>query len=213
MVSKILTLLLKVLMNGAIATPQAPDQGFLANLNLASLRRVLLIVTGIAASLMLTLGGIFTILLDLVLTSRDAHAIYLSQTSLVGVGLIVLSLLFVAILSRRNIWLLPTEHARQQQPQEPMITPILDAVASLIGDFAMERKMEREMKAQAYAETRAYADAQARAHAMAQAHQEQSARGPSSAAQPTSTASMMDPATGTVIKTDPFSGSGRPAFN
>jgi hypothetical protein len=197
MVSKILSLLLNVLMNGSIMTPETADRGFFANLNLASLRRVLLIATGIAASLIFFLGGIFTILLDLVLTSRDAHGIYLSQTSMVGVGLIVISILSMLFFSSRRLWSIPTELVRQQQAAS-LATPILDAVVSLIGDFAEDRRMEREIRAQALAGHRA-AEAHAQAEALARAQAE-------AQSQAVTQANVME-------NLDPYSSASRPAFN
>ncbi len=161
MMSKILTLLLNALMNSSLMSSEKSDRGFLANFNLASLRRVLMIFAGILASLIFFAGGLMTIVLDLVLSSRDQHAITLSPTSYVGLGLIVFSIFSIALMSRRKLWLLPSERPQQSQTSANVSAPILDLVAGLIAEFAEDRRVERELKMQAATQAMAAASAAA----------------------------------------------------
>ncbi len=170
MVSKILSLLLNVLLERAMMSGEKTDRGFLANFGLSSLRRVLLLTAGILGSLMIFLAGLITVLLDLVLTSRDLHGIYLSQTSWVGLGLVLFSALCLLWFSNRRMWMLPIETPRQQPQPASVAAPLLDAVITLIASFMEDKRMDRELKAQAFAQHQAAASAAAHTQTQAQPH-------------------------------------------
>jgi len=121
---------------------QGPDApGFFPNLTLASLRKLMMITAGMLASLVLFFGGAFTVLMDLVLSSRDHGQLMLSPASMVGFLLMSFSILALAGLFSRKLW----RRTREIQPSRgeevaKALAPVTDAVAGLIRDFAEERK-------------------------------------------------------------------------
>ena len=106
---------------------------------LASMRRILGLATGVIAGLVLFLGGMFTVLTDMILTTRSADQLSFSQASIVGISLIVISALVEWVVFSRRNWepiALPAEPI-----DAPKVQPIADALADLIREFTAERKM------------------------------------------------------------------------
>lgn len=186
MFMKILTLALNYLMTKNQAPQQSP--GFFAHLTTKTIRKVFMVSAGLVASIVLFLGGFLTVIMDLILTSRDAQGLALSQTSIVGFGLIVLSAATAAYLFSRKVWALPGhEHVHASGPAAPQISPVHDAVAELIRDFTEERRLMR-MQMQQQAEMEA---AMMAAAAAAEAER----------------------TTGPVVGNETFPTTNRPAFN
>ena len=168
-----------------------------------------MILTGIAASLIFFTCGLMTVVLDLVLTSRDQHGITVSPTSYVGLGLITFSIFSIALMSRRKLWLLPAERPQQQQTPPHIAAPILDLVASLIAEFAEGKRVERELKMQAAAQAMNQAEMQSQAQAQHLQRQAQAMAAASVAA-----SSAMTPETPAVASsTETLKDPNRSSFN
>jgi len=115
---------------------------FLNAATVGSMRKALGLASGVLAGLVIFLGGVFTVLTDMILATRGAGQLAFSEASLVGFSLIFISALVEwAFLSRRN-WeplVLPAEPI-----DPPKIQPIAEALADLIREFTLERKISRD---------------------------------------------------------------------
>lgn len=154
MISQIVSVLMSYLLGRQ--SPDAP--GFFPNLTLASLRKLMMIMAGVMASLALFIGGAFTVLMDLILSSRDHGQLMLSPASMIGFLLMGFSILALAGLFSRKLWRRTREMApSREEALAKAIAPVTDAVAGLIRDFAEERK-------QAVAAAAAYQEAMMQEH-------------------------------------------------
>lgn len=155
MLMNIATLLINHLLGRASESDS--NQGFFPRFNLVSVRKLMMILVGLAASWILFFGGYLTILLDLTLTSRDHNQLMLSPASIVGFALIGLSVLAMAGLLSRKLWKLNPQQLRPESHPSP--SPVQDAMADLIRDFVEERRMARELAAHQFAAQSAAAQA------------------------------------------------------
>lgn len=118
-------------------TTQVGAAAFLNVATISTLRKALGLTAGVLTGLVIFLGGLFTVLADMILTTRGAGQLSLSQASIVGFSLIFISAMVAwAFLSRRN-WeplALPAEPI-----DPPKIQPIAEALAELIREFTVER--------------------------------------------------------------------------
>lgn len=125
---------------------QGPDSpGLFPNLTLASLRKLMMILTGVMAAFFLFIGGSLTVLTDLILSSRDHGQLMLTSTSGVGFLLMGFSVLAFSALSSRKLWRQTREKTQnREEALSKALAPVAEAIAGLIRDFADERKQALE---------------------------------------------------------------------
>lgn len=136
MFMKLIPLVLEMVMGKGFA--QA-GQGALARLSMIAVRKAILLLTLLSVAVVFFASGLMTVILDLVMTSRDAHELMLSPVSGVGFGLMVLSLLTMAIGFRKSLWNTSILEYPHEKP-----APLNDALAELVRDFVEERKFVRQ---------------------------------------------------------------------
>ncbi len=143
MLMKVISMILGFMLDRAAQASSSANH-LLTEATLASVRKTLMLVSGVIAGLVMFLGGLFTVLIDMILTTRSVGQISFSQASIVGAALICISFLVgMAMFSRRN-WqpvALPAESFDQ-----PKVQPIADALAELIREFTVERKIARDQR-------------------------------------------------------------------
>ncbi|MEZ0392087.1 MAG: hypothetical protein ACAH59_07735 [Pseudobdellovibrionaceae bacterium] len=120
---------------------QAESGGLFPNITLASLRKLTMIWAAVAISLLVFLGGAFTVLFDLILASRDHGQLMLSPASIVGFSLMGFSILSLVALFGRSLWSPPAQLAQsREEAMSKALAPVAEAVAGVIRDFSEERK-------------------------------------------------------------------------
>jgi len=146
MLVKVISMVFSYLLGRTAHTGSAAHSLLLDTATLASLRKTLMLAIGALSGLMIFLGGLFTVLIDMILTTRGAGQILFSQASIVGSALIIISVgVQLALFSRRN-WKPVAVHAEALEQQQAPIQPIVDAVADLIREFTDERKVARDLR-------------------------------------------------------------------
>lgn len=146
MLMNIVNLLVNHLLGKTSAAEATP--GIFSMFTRANIRKFAMICAGLSFAMILFFGGFFTVLLDLVLTSREQQQLLLSQASIVGFSLIGVSALCMLALFSRKSWRMPQTQMRAE-PAAP--SPVQEAMADLIRDFVDERRLAREMMLQQYA--------------------------------------------------------------
>ena len=132
------------------------EKSFLLNAaTLASLRKTLALSAGVLAGLVIFFGGLFTILVDMILATRGEGQLAFSQASLVGSALIVISFLVELALFSRGNW--QPLVVQPEQADQPKVQPIAEALADLIREFTEERKYAREQRSEQMSTTSATA--------------------------------------------------------
>lgn len=142
-----LSQIFSVIIRYMLGQTSSDSPGFLHQLTMGSLRKMMMIMAGVVVGLIVFFSGAFTVLMDMILSSRDHGQLMLSSVSIVGFSLMGISVLSLAVLFRRKIWRRSREATQsREQAISQAIAPVANAVASLINDFAEERK--RMMMAQ-----------------------------------------------------------------
>lgn len=115
-------------------------QGWLATLSMAAVRRAFVLLSAAILGVLIFVGGFFTVLTDLILSSRGTDGLYVSNVSAVGFGLILISGLGMILATRKALWQQP---AQQKIEVEEKASPLNEALASLVMDFVEERRAGR----------------------------------------------------------------------
>lgn len=131
--SKIIFFVLELLLG-----QPAPPAGTMAGTSMQATRKIALLLAVTGAALFVFFSGLFTVLLDLTLTSRDQGGLALSAVSGVGFGLIVVALGAGAVSLRKAAWL-PV----RVEPASASPSPLNQALADLVRDFIQERRVAR----------------------------------------------------------------------
>jgi len=120
---------------------QIAQASFVSQMATASLRKCLMLTVGVVSGLVVFIGGALTVLLDLVLSSRDYGQLALSSVSAVGFSLIAVSLLTMVILFRRQLWqpVAPIEQPAAISTANSL-APVLEMVAGLVQEILVSRQ-------------------------------------------------------------------------
>ena len=117
-------------------------QSDFAQISLTTLRKAMVLFTLVIVSLILFFTGLFTIILDLVLSSRDAGALSVTTVSAVGLGAIVLATISGFICFHASFWTPVSPPA--QPPQHDKPNPLHSALAELVMTFVEDKKANRD---------------------------------------------------------------------
>ncbi len=154
MLMKVISLVMSFVM-GRAAQPRDTQTSFLLNMaTMATLRRIGMVSAGAVAGIVIFLGGFFTILIDMILSTRAADQLAFSQASLVGFALIIISFLLELVLFSKGNWEPIVVHQEEAEGQAKN-QPIADALADLIRDYTMERRAAREQRSEQMSTTSA----------------------------------------------------------
>jgi hypothetical protein len=137
MLAQVISLILGLLFGGS-SLRQRSEPEFFANATLEHLRKIALLASGVAIGLVMFLGGFMTILLDMILTTRSENHLSLSQASIVGSALVLISFLLQGVLFSRRFWQLPV--APPAPMEQSSFQPIAEALAGLIQEYTLERR-------------------------------------------------------------------------
>lgn len=110
-----------------------------ANISMGAIRRVVLLMTVAAIAVCVMIGGFFTVLVDLVLATRTQGALALTQASIVGFVLMLVSALSLGFYVFKN-----SSWKAELVAPKPQPSPIVEALAELVRDFTEERRLRRE---------------------------------------------------------------------
>lgn len=160
MLFKVISLIISYWM-GRFNVSHGSEVNIFTNATLGHVRKTIMMLIGALGGLVVLLGGFFTVLIDMILTTRSAGQLSFSQASIVGSALIVISLLLQWSVFRRPNWQLPTAQAAPVEP--PPMHPIAEALLALIQDYAQERKADRAAANSAASASVPPADSAARA--------------------------------------------------
>lgn len=115
-------------------------QSWLASISMAAVRRAFVLLSTALMGVIIFVGGFFTILADMIVSSRGQDSLYLSSVSAVGAGLIVLAAVIMAFSTRKALWQQPSQRIAVE---EKTSSPLNEALAALVMDFVEERRAGR----------------------------------------------------------------------
>ena len=115
-------------------------QSQLANISMAAVRKIMILLTSVVVAIIMLSGGIYTVLADILVSSHLQTSLFISNVSIVGFCLIGISLLSMVVAFQKSFWVPTPPPVR---PEEKA-SPLNDALARLVVDFVEERKSARE---------------------------------------------------------------------
>ncbi len=117
----------------------------------AKLKRMLWIAAGLTFSFLIFFAGVISILADLLWSTHQNGALGFTEISAIGASLCLVSLLSSSFLLSTHQWKISASQPRP--PGTWAESPLQQAVADLIQDFVLERRLDRELKLQSLAAT------------------------------------------------------------
>lgn len=128
-------------------TGSSAKPGLLDRISMAAVRKAALVFTGLIVTMIVLAAGLLTVLVDLILSSREAQQLWLSPVSIVGFSLLVLSGVALALSFRRSLWNVPSQQRTvETEEQQPPLAAVSAALASYLHDLAEERRVDREQR-------------------------------------------------------------------
>ena len=135
---KLFSILLSYFLGKTMSHSEGQNQ--LANISMAAVRRVFILLTTVTIGVIILSGGLYTVLADILVSSHQQPSLFISNVSIVGFSLMGIAVLGIIVAFQKSYW---TPAPPTVRPEEKA-SPLNEALARLVVDFVEERKHARE---------------------------------------------------------------------